>query len=69
MNAISKVAVIGDSIHIRTSAKHSLVRVEIENMNHSVSGTSASAVKRCHHQWVDPSFADPSPITLASGVL
>ena len=52
-----------------TSAKHSLVSVAIENANQSVKGTKAKAVRRCHHQWVDPSFADPSPMTLASGVL
>ena len=31
------------------------------NRNHSVSGTSATAVTRCSHQWPTPSFAAPGP--------
>src|SRR5882724_2111506 len=35
--------------------------------NHTVSGTSASAVTRCAHQCSTPSLAEPSPIARLNG--
>ena len=36
-------------------------------MNQSVSGTRASAVTRCAHQWANPAWADPRPRARPSG--
>src|SRR5437868_8099321 len=40
-----------------------------EMANHTTSGISAMAVRRCAHQWPTPSFAEPRPRTRARGVL
>jgi hypothetical protein len=40
-----------------------------ETANHTVSGTSATALRRCPHQCSVPELAEPSPNALPSGDL
>ena len=56
----------GAAIQETTSARVAPVRRPAQ-MNHSVSGTSARAVRRCAHQCAAPALAEPRPRARPSG--
>src|ERR1700734_517447 len=60
--------VIGTDNQVRTVSYSKSGNVNIEQTNHKVRGTSATAVTLCAHQCAVPSLAEPSPSTRLKGL-